>query len=118
VLRIFLVAALPLSTSPTEVHRSAPADPADPADRTAAAMAGLLRFKKGRVDAKTMELLEGKAHRHDWVALQYAAAGHGMLARKLASVSAGREAAALERAVNLYSRADAARRERSRWPTP
>ena len=44
---------------------------ADPADQTAAAMVGLLRFKRGQLDRTTMVLLEDRAGPQDWVAMQY-----------------------------------------------
>jgi hypothetical protein len=90
---------------------------ANPSDPTAAAMTALLRFKAGNLDRGTMALLEA-ANEWDWVALQYAAAGYGMMARKLAREDADREAVALTRSVALYARADFARRNRTRWPVP
>jgi len=49
----------------------------------ARASAGLARFKQGRLDAETMELLERSDPATDWVARTFLAAGTEMLAKKM-----------------------------------
>jgi hypothetical protein len=84
----------------------------DPANATARAMHGILRFRAANLDQATVAMLEGCDRSRDWVALQYAAAAYGMMARRLTSVKdgagSGQERAALTQAASLFSAAEAA----------
>jgi hypothetical protein len=88
-----------------------------PGNRTVRSMLGLALFHSGELDTRTVQLLESCAE-NDWVALSHAAAAYSMMARRLSRVDRRKEAAALERAVALFSAADRASTRPQSVPYP